>query len=356
MDSPALRAQFPVLERTAYLNSGTDGPLPAAAVDAGRAELEDAGRAGRLTAHFERRSQLQGELRGAYARLLGAPEEELALTTSTSDGLGRVIAGLGLGPDDEIVTSDQEHPGLVGPLLAARKRGVTVRAVPFARVAEAVGPDTTLVALSHVSWIAGEVAPAGLAELDVPVILDGAQGAGAVHVDPRALGCVAYAASGQKWLCGADGTGLLWIDPAFAEKLALVSPGYVAFEDAGAGLDGTFKDTAARFDTPSLARESLAISVAAIRVLEQAGWEELQAAAVAQARRLADRLRDSGRAVMPRGATTLVAWEDPFAEQTRDRLAGSGVIVRNLPRRALLRASVGAWNDDSDLDRLLSAL
>src|SRR5829696_3589961 len=304
MDATALRAQFPVLEHTAYLNSGTDGPLPAVAAEAARAELEDAERSGRVTAHFERRSELQGELRDAYARL----------------------------------------------------RGVTVRSVPFAHVPEAVGPDTTLVAVSHVSWIGGEVAPAALAELDVPVILDGAQGAGAVHVDPRALGCVAYAASGQKWLCGADGTGLLWLDPAFAEKLALISPGYVAFEDPGAGLDSAFKDTAARFDTPSLARESLAVSAAAIRVLEDAGWEELQTAAVAQARRLADLLRDSGRAVMPRGATTLVAWEDPFAEQTRDRLTEHGVVVRHLPGRALVRASVGAWNDDSDLDRLLSGL
>ena len=284
-----------------------------------------------MTAHFERRFELQGELRDAYARLLGAPADEVALTTSTSDGLGRVIAGLGLGPDDEIVTSDQEHPGLIGPLIAARRRGVSVRSVPFARVAEAVGPDTTLVALSHVSWIGGELAPAALSELDVPVILDGAQGAGAIHVDPRALGCVAYAASGQKWLCGADGTGLLWLDPAFAERLALVSPGYVNFADPSAGLEGTFKETAARFDTPSLARESLAISAAAVRVLEQAGWEELQGRAVAQARRLADLLRETGRAVMPRGATTLVAWEDPFAEETSERLAGAGVAVRSLP-------------------------
>jgi L-cysteine/cystine lyase len=57
---------------------------------------------------------------------------------------------------------------------------------------------------------------------------------------------------------------------------------------------------------------------------------------------------------MPRGATTLVSWEDPFAEQTRDRLAGAGVIVRDLPGRALVRASVGAWNDERDLDRLLN--
>jgi selenocysteine lyase/cysteine desulfurase len=356
MDAEALRAQFPVLERVAYLNSGTDGPLPAAAVAAARDELADAERSGRVTAHFERRLALQDELRAAYARLLGTPAEEIALTTSASDGLGRVIAGLGLGSGDEIVTSDQEHPGLTGPLLAARRRGVTVRAVPLAHVAEAVGADTTLVALSHVSWIAGEVAPAALSELDVPVILDGAQGAGAVHVDPRALGCVAYAAAGQKWLCGADGTGFLWLEPAFAEKVELVSAGYVNFADASAGLDGTFKDTAARFDTPVLAREGLAISAAAIRVLEEAGWEELQAHAAAQARRLADQLRASGRAVMPRGATTLVAWEDPFAEATRDRLAASGVVVRNLPGRALLRASVGAWNDDSDLDRLLSGL
>jgi selenocysteine lyase/cysteine desulfurase len=59
---------------------------------------------------------------------------------------------------------------------------------------------------------------------------------------------------------------------------------------------------------------------------------------------------------MPRGATTLVSWEDPYAEDTRNRLVEGGVVVRDLPGRALLRASVGAWNDDADLDRLLSAI
>ena len=356
MDVTDLRAAFPVLERIAYLNSGTDGPLPAAAVTAAQEELAAAGVEGRMTAHFERRFALQAELREAYARMLGTPAAEVALTTSTSDGLGRVLAGLHLGSDDEIVTSDQEHPGLLGPLLTARRRGVTVRAVPLAQVAEAVGPETTLVALSHVSWIGGEVAPAALSELDVPVILDGAQGAGALHVDPHALGCAAYAASGQKWLCGADGTGLLWIHPSFAERVDPVTPSYVSFDDPAAGLDGGFKETAARFDTPSLSREAVALSLAAIRILEEFGWAAVHERAAAQARRLADLLRESGRAVMPRGATTLVTWEDPYAEDTRDRLAAAGIAVRNLPKRALLRASVGAWNDESDLDRLLSAL
>ncbi|MGH2968130.1 MAG: aminotransferase class V-fold PLP-dependent enzyme, partial [Solirubrobacteraceae bacterium] len=64
----------------------------------------------------------------------------------------------------------------------------------------------------------------------------------------------------------------------------------------------------------------------------------------------------SGRTVAPRGDSTLVAWEDADPEATRDRLAGTGITIRNLPGRPLLRASVGAWNDESDLERLLAAL
>ena len=122
--------------------------------------------------------------------------------------MAQVIAGLPLGRGDEIVTSDEEHPGLLGALAAAREvRGVTVREVPLAEVAEAVGPSTRLVACSHVGWMSGSYAPAELAEVDVPVLLDGAQGVGAVPVDVVALGCDAYAGAGQKWLCGPDGTG-----------------------------------------------------------------------------------------------------------------------------------------------------
>ena len=340
MDVDALRAQFPVLEHTAYLNSGTDGPMPAAAAAAAREELDAEVGDGRVRAHFERRFELQRRLREAYARVANADPAEIALTTSASDGLGRVIAGLGLGADDEIVTSDQEHPGLIGPLLAARRRGVTVRAVPFAHVAEAVGPGTTLVAVSHVSWVGGAQAPAGLAELDVPVILDGAQGAGAVHVDPRALGCAAYAAAGQKWLCGADGTGFLWIDPAFAERVAPVTPGYVSFEDASAGLEGTFKDSAARYDTPSLSREAVALSLAAAEVLEAAGWEALHSRARragAAARRRAARARarrDAARGHHAGGLGGPVRRADARPARRRGRR-------RPRPPRPLARPRVG---------------
>jgi L-cysteine/cystine lyase len=204
--------------------------------------------------------------------------------------------------------------------------------------------------------VGGAVAPAALAEAGVPVVLDGAQGAGAVPVDVRALGCAAYAAAGQKWLCGADGTGLLWIDPAFAERVRVVSPSYICFADVSRGLDSPLKETAARYDTPSLSREAVALSRAAVGVLEEAGWAAVHARAAALAETLAGELEALGRQVSARGPTTLVSWADPDAEATRDRLAAAGVAVRNLPGRGLVRASVGAWNDENDLDRLLGAL
>src|SRR4051812_39807410 len=203
MDAAAFRAEFPVLERSAYLNAGTDGPVPTAAVEAAREALASEERDGRFVTHFEARQQGHTKLREAYARVLGCDVADVAMKTSTSDGLGSVLAGMDLGPGDEIVTSDTEHPGLLGPLVVARQRGVTVRAVPLKHVAEAVSASTTVVACSHVNWVNGEIAPAELKDVDVPVIFDGAQGAGAIALDMRELGCDVYAAAGQKWLCGA---------------------------------------------------------------------------------------------------------------------------------------------------------
>ena len=140
-----LRAEFPVSSRLAYLNAGTDGPLPAAAVRAAEKELQREADDGRAAAHFARRGELNGQLRESYAAALGCEPRELALTSCTSEGLAQVIEGLELGASDEILTSDEEHPGLLGALAAARElRGVTVRMVALPEIADAVGPRTGL--------------------------------------------------------------------------------------------------------------------------------------------------------------------------------------------------------------------
>jgi len=354
---PALRDQFPVLRTLAYLNAGTDGPLPVSAAQASARELERELGDGRAMAHFERRAELNDELRSAYATALGADPADVALTTCTSEGMAQVVAGLDLAPGDEILTSDEEHPGLLGALSAARElHRVEVREAPLAELADAVGPRTRLVACSHVGWVSGSLAPAELGELDVPVLLDGAQGVGAVPVDVHGLGCHAYAGAGQKWLCGPDGTGMLWVSPALRERVAVSRRGYANLADPNDGLDAQLHDDARRFDTMSLNAETTACALAAIRVLETAGWAAVHERARALAARLAEMLAERGREPAPRGDTTLVSFPSPDPLAERALLAEKGVVVRNIPDRPWLRASVGAWNDERDLERLIDAL
>ena len=357
MDAAALRAAFPVFARHAYLNAGTCGPFAAESARAIGAALVQAVADGRRDAYFHAMLDARTRLREGYAELLGAATADVALTTCTSEGIVRVLDALDLQPGDEVVTSDEEHPGLQGPLAAAREqRAIAIRVAPFGQIAEAVGPQTKLVACSHVSWVNGRVV-SGLADLgEVPVLLDGAQGVGAIALDMNALGCSFYAGSGQKWLCGPIGTGMLWVSPDWSDRLPAGGPTYLNLQDASAGLAAVPRADAARHDASAQSLESLAAATAALTVLGDAGWGAVHERAATLAAELAASLTERGREVAPRDRTTLVSWKDADPPATKARLAEAGVIIRDLPGTGLLRASVGAWNDHSDLDRLLTAL
>ncbi len=173
----------------------------------------------------------------------------------------------------------------------------------------------------------------------MPVILDGAQGAGAIEVDVKALGCVAYAAAGQKWLCGADGTGMLYLQPEFGERIRTIMPGYMSFEDASKGLDSTLRAEARRFDG-ALPREAVAFSAEAAELLRQFGWDEIFSASHDLADKFADALRASGREVAPRGRSTLVSFvvDDPEAKRVAADREGRGPAQ---PARPSVPARVG---------------
>ena len=317
-----------------------------------RDEIDHQAVVGRHTEYFGRRHDMGERQRAAYAALLGCESGEVSLTTGTTMGIATVVAGFGRG--DMIITSDEEHPGVYGPLADARRRGAEVAIVPFDRLADAVEVSTTAVVCSHVSWITGCIAPAALASVGVPVILDGAQGVGAVPVDVKVLNCAAYAGSGQKWLCGADGSGMLYVAPEFRERVPSLIASYMALSDPAAGLEAERWPDGRAWDTPSLPGETSRFALASLEVLAEAGWDEVHTRAVELAARLAEMLADKGHTVRPRGDTTLVSWDADDAAAVNERAREAGVLIRELPGRNLLRASVGAWNDESDLERLLA--
>jgi L-cysteine/cystine lyase len=135
-------------------------------------------------------------LRAEVAALVGVSPELVALTASTTDGCNIVLAGLELGADDEIVTTTDEHFGLLGPLHTSGARVVVADPDPD-RIAAAVTRKTRLIALSHVLWTTGAVLPVHelRASTGLPILVDGAQSVGAIPVDVRGLDY--YTVSGQ---------------------------------------------------------------------------------------------------------------------------------------------------------------
>ena len=354
-DPASFRSQFPVFERLAYLNAGTEGPLPRRAGEAAHARIDrelTRGRCGHE--YFEELTDLAARLRAAYAGVLGCDETEAALAGSTTDGVNTVLAGLELRSGDEVVTSDEEHPGLLAPLGLARRRfGVHVNVAPFAEVAGAVSASTRLIACSHVSWVSGRVADVkALTGTGVPVLLDAAQALGAIPVDVRALGCDFYAASGQKWLCGPEGSGCLFVRQDRLDQLLVPWPGYGSLADPAQALEFEPAEGARRLDHGFPSGMRSAAALASLEVLAEAGWDWVHERGAALAAWLAERLGELGMEVGPRGRSTLVSWkaEDPQAEV--ERLAAERFIVRSIPALGLVRASVGAWSSESELEGL----
>jgi selenocysteine lyase/cysteine desulfurase len=353
------RSQFPIFERLSYLNAGTEGPIPARAADAVRARIEaevTRGRSGK--AYIEGVIELASRVRAGYASVLGCDEVDVALTGSTTDGVNTVLGGLDLRPDDEIVTSDEEHPGLLAPLGRARHRcGVEVKVAPFDAVADAVTRSTRLIACSHVSWVGGQVADvAALTSTGVPVLLDAAQALGAIPVDMSDLGCAFYAGSGQKWLCGPEGSGCLYVNRSRLDELVVPWPGYASVADPEQALEFEPAEGVKRLDHGFPVPLRNAWALAALEVLAEAGWDWVHERAASLAAGLADRLTELGLEVMPRGRSTLVSWraDDPQAEV--ERLAALGFVVRSIPALGLVRASAGAWSSDEELEAFALAV
>jgi L-cysteine/cystine lyase len=352
------RAQFPVLERFAYLNAGSLGPLSRGTLDA-MAERsrfdQEHGRAGR--AWLDDVLALRGRVRAQIAALIGASPDRVALTGSTTDGCNIALSGFGFEPGDEVVTTDAEHPGLLLPLhvSGAKVRVAEVAARPTAAALETIlgciTPRTRLLALSHVLWTTGQCIPVHelKRESGLPVLVDGAQSVGAIPMDVGDLDF--YTVSCQKWLCGPDALGALYVREP--ERLRIALPSYLAQKSYEP--DGSFEavDGAARFDSGWLTAPALAGLEAALVGAPE--WRFERGREMAELCRSA--LGENFELIGERTESTLVSFvSGDGAAAVSARLYDAGVVVRDLPGTGWLRASCGWWTSEDDIARLRANL
>ena len=272
-----LRAQLPAVLAQGYFNTGSNGPMPIVAYEAAdriaRRELE---RGRIIPGAYEGNRDHNREVAALAARIFGAGPDEIALTHSTTEGLCTALMGLNWEPGDEVVTTLQEHPGLLSPLaLLAHRHQVITRYAAIgdgggdvvAAIAAKITSRTRVIALSHVLWSTGAVLPlreiADLAEEnELFVIVDGAQSGGQVPVDLHTLGVDVYAMAGQKWLCGPEGTGLLYVRrdrwPDFAPTYAR----YGQFDTSGYFIPaaGAQRYEIGEFYSPAIAAQEAALT------------------------------------------------------------------------------------------------
>lgn len=175
--------------------------------------------------------------RRAIAQELGTTPATITLTENVTAGCNIALWGIDWQPGDHILTTDCEHPGVMGAIQEVSHRFKlefsTCSILPtlnqsnaIAVIEENLRPNTRLVVLSHLLWNTGQVLP--LAEIvqlchhhprGIQVLVDAAQSAGCLPLNLSALGADFYAFTGHKWLCGPAGVGGLYVRPEALETL-----------------------------------------------------------------------------------------------------------------------------------------
>jgi selenocysteine lyase/cysteine desulfurase len=353
----------------AYFNCGTLGPSP-------RCVLEESFEAWRKMEQdpadegFGTFLGLAEQTRAKAAKLLGCQKDEIVITRNTTEGMNTVAQGLDWQKGDRVLTTDHEHEGgSVCWKYFAKRSGVEIDRItlpmPPGKPAEVLAlleakltRRTRVISVSHITFTTGLRMPlpqiAAMAKANGSLlVVDGAQAAGALDVDVKALGCDAYSTSGHKWLLGPKGTGILYIRKESADKFQPL------LLDQGRSVYTTSAGTANLIGVIGLGL--------AIDFLAGVGKDKFQKHNMELAAYLYAKLKGlsgvrivspaTGELSSPLVSVTLGEKADNAAVAARLR-EKHRIVVKLLPKEVTngLRFSCHVYNNEEDCDRLVAAL
>ena len=331
----------------AYLNTATYGLPPSTGFEALQAAADE-WRHGRTS--FEGWDRSVGAARASFARIARVPEEDVAVGAAVSLFAGLVGAALPAGA--RVLCAEEDFTSVLFPFLAQEARGVRVHTAPLERLAEALGGEHDLVAVSSVQSSDGRLADldaiaAAAAHHGARTFVDTTQSTGWLPLDCGRFDYTACA--GYKWLLSPRGTACFTLGRERREELLPLAAGWYAGEDVPGSYYGPPLRLAAdarRFDL-SPAWLSWVGAAPALALIADLGVETIHAHDL----RMAGRLR-AGLG-QPPGDSAIVSISG-LADDAADRLAQAGVMAAG--RGGALRLSCHLYTTEEDVDRALAAL
>lgn len=364
------RAEFPVTQQMIYMNIALGNAMPQRVTQRVFEFYRTVQMHGPATDHW---SMLIESARATVARLMGAEPAEIAFTKNTSDGLNIVINGLGLGPGDNVIINDLEHPSNREPWLNLRSRGVDVRVARSHEywlnpqdVFALVDARTRAIGISHVEYNSGVRNDlATYADFchrqDILLIVDGMQSAGVLECLPHKLGVSIFAAGGHKALFGPHGSGFLFcarnvidrIRPAYAG----MSPAVTAGWDREAGATFSIDPSDARkFEYGNLNAAGIVALKAGVEFILELGIQAIEQRVLALAGRLHDGLARVGATVTsPREDTRRAGIVIVHQPNPADLFAflGENNVCVSLMSAGMLRLSPHFYNSIEEVDEVI---
>jgi len=233
-----LRKQFLIPGDEIYLNNGTVGSSPAPVL---RAIFDGYNTTEKMDQQDPEDYPIWGyaawnEFRDPLAAFVGCKRDEIAMLRNATEANSYIANGVDMKAGDEVLMTDQEHPGGEQPWqLKAKRYGIVIKKVTLPKpvqnpaqvlnlFSDAIGPRTRVVFFSHITTVTGVVLPAkelcGLARSKgVLSAVDGAHVPGMMHLNVKDLGCDMYSASPHKWLQAPKGSGFLCLRDEVIDRL-----------------------------------------------------------------------------------------------------------------------------------------
>ena len=358
----ACRSHFPIFEQLVYVNSCSQGALSDAVRAAYDDYLDGWDERGAPWDYWVERTEAA---RGAFAGLVGAQPDDVAVTTSLSAGVSALASAIDFRARPKVVVTDLEFPTIGQIWHAQELRGAEVHVVPPDRVDEAIDERTAVVSVTAVCYRNGARLPveeiARVAhERGALCLLDAYQAAGSYPLDVTELGVDALAAGVLKYLLGSAGLAFLWTRPGLAGELTPTDTGWFADRDIFEMAHTRYAPApnARRWQSGTPPVPAIYAGIAGIELMREIGIAETREHVNALNERLIAGVDDLGGVVVtPREAErrgALVCIRSTDAPELVRRLEADGVVTSE--RDGSLRVSAHAYNTVEDVDAVLAGL